>query len=203
MFGNYLAASIRNLQRNGVYAALTVTGLAIGFASAILIGLYLRHELTYDQFIPGHERVFMLSQSVTPHDKPKFTMDYTSGRLADDLKLEFPQIQYAARLANAGFPPVIRRGDISISERLFASADPDFFKVLPLPAVAGDPATALDAPDGVVLTRAVARKLFGRDAPLGGVLLIDGHPSRVTAVIEDLPSNSHLNVEVFTSSKAS
>jgi putative ABC transport system permease protein len=202
MFGNYLAASLRNLQRNGVYASLTVTGLAIGFASAILIGLYLRHELTYDQFIPGHERVFMVGQTVVAHDKPKFDMDYTSGRLADDLKLEFPQIQYAARLTGTGFPPVIRRGDFSMSERLFAWADPDFFKIMPMPAVAGDPATALDAPDGVVLTRAVARKFFSRDAPIGSVLLIDGRPFRVTAVIEDLPSNSHLEFEVFASSRA-
>ena len=202
MFGNYLSAALRNLQRNGFYAALTVTGLAIAFASAILIGLYLRHELTYDQFIPGHERVFLVSQSFTPHDKPKFQIDFSSGRLADDLKLDFPQMQYVARLAAAGFPPVIRRGDVSISERLFASADPDFFKVLPMPAVAGDPATALEAPDGVVLTRTMARKFFGRDAPLGGVLLIDGHPFRVTAVIENLPSNSHLEYEVFASSKA-
>ena len=71
-----------------------------------------------------------------------------------------------------------------------------------MPAVAGDPATALESPDAVVLTRSVARKFFGRDAPLGGVLLIDGQPARVTAVIEDLPSNSHLGFEVFASSKA-
>jgi putative ABC transport system permease protein len=202
MFRSYLAAALRNLQRNGAYAAMTVTGLAVAFASAILIGLYVRHEITYDQFIPGHARAFLVSESIFAHDKPKFEIDFSSARLADDLKLDFPQIQYAARLAASGFPPVIRRGDVSMSERHFASVDPDFFKVLPLPAIAGDPATAMDAPDGVVLTRAMARKFFGRDRPLGGVLLIDGHPFRVTAVIEDLPSNTHLDTEVFASSKA-
>ncbi|WP_372786154.1 FtsX-like permease family protein [Phenylobacterium sp.] len=202
MFGNYLAAALRNLQRNGVYAALTVAGLAIGFASAILIGLYLRHELTYDRFIPGHERVYLLSQAIVPHDKPKMELDYTSGRLAEDLKLDFPQIQYVARISNSGFPPVIRRGNLSVSEQAFACADPDFFKVMPMPAVAGDPATALEASDAVVLTRSAARKFFGQDAPLGGQLLIDGRPVRVAAVIEDLPTNSHLAYELFTSSKA-
>lgn len=202
MIGNYLAAALRNLQRNGVYAALTVTGLAIGFASAILIGLYLRHELTYDQFIPGHERVFLMSSTIIPHDKPKITLNFTSGRLADDLKLDFPQIQYAARLTNSGFPPVLRRGDISVGEQQFAVVDPDFFKVLPMPALAGDPATALEAPDAVVLTRSMARRLFGRDTPLGGQLLLDGRPVRVAAVIEDLPTNSHLPFKYFISSKA-
>jgi putative ABC transport system permease protein len=202
MFRNYLAASIRNLQRNGVYAALTVTGLAIGFASAIMIGLYLRHELTYDRLIPGQEQVFVVRQTFLPADKPIATGDFTAAPLADDLKLEFPQIQYVARSTSLNFPPVIRRGDLSISEQAFAAVDPDFFKVMPMPVVAGDLATALSAPDGVVLTRSAARKFFGRDAPLGGALLIDGHPVRVTAVIEDLPSNSHLNYEVFASAKA-
>ena len=203
MFRNYLVAALRNLRRNGVYAAMTVMGLTVGFASAILIGLYLRHELTYDQFIPGHERVFLMSQSIIPHDKPKFTMDFSSARLADDLKLDFPQIQYTARLSNSAFPPTLRHDDVSISEQPFAYADPDFFKVLPMPAIAGDPATALEAPDAVVMTRSVARKLFGRDAPLGEQLLVDGHPMRVGAVIEDLPTNSHLGFEFFISSRAS
>jgi len=103
MFGNYFAAALRNLRRNGLYAALTVTGLAVGFASAILIGLYLRHELTYDRFIPGNDRVFLISQTLVSDDKPPFVIDYSSGRLADDLKLDFPEIQYVARFASNGF----------------------------------------------------------------------------------------------------
>lgn len=202
MLGNYLAAALRNLQRNGVYAALTVTGLAVGFASAILIGLYLRHEMTYDQFIPGHDRVFLMSQTILPHDKPKITIDFTSGRLADDLKLEFPQIQYTARATNSAFPPVLRRGEVTISQQSFVYADPDFFKVLPMPAVAGDPGTALEASDAVVITRSLARKLFGRDAPVGEQLLVDGRAARVGAVIEDLPSNSHLAYELYISGRA-
>jgi putative ABC transport system permease protein len=202
MFRSYLAAALRNLRRNGVYAALTVMGLAVGFASAILIGLYLRHELTYDQFIPGRDRVYLVNQVIVARGKPKMDLDFSSALLAADLKLDFPQIQYAARLTNSGFPPVIRRGDVSVSEQAFAYADPDFFKVMPMPAIAGDPATALDAPDSVVLTRTAARKYFGRDAPLGGQLLIDGRAARVTAVIEDLPTNSHLGFDLFISSKS-
>jgi len=202
MFGNYLAAALSNLRRNGFYASLTIGGLAVAFASAILIGLYLRHELTYDRFIPGHDRVFLMSQTIVPHDKPKTDLDDTSARLAEDLKLDFPQIQYTARLMTGGFPPTIRRGNVSISEQAFACVDPDFFKVMPMPAVAGDPATALEAPDAVVLTRSEARKLFGKDAPLGEQLLMDGRPVRVAAIIEDLPTNSHLAIEVFSSSKA-
>jgi putative ABC transport system permease protein len=200
MFRNYLAAAVRNLSRNRLYAGVTIAGLAIAFASAILIGLYLRHELTYDRFIPGHDRVFLVSQTIQERGKPPFRLDSTSSILARDLKLQIPQIAYTARYANGGFPPAIRRGDVSISERAFAWVDPDFFKVLPFPALAGDPADALDTPDALVLTRSAARKYFGRDTPVGGRLLVDGQPMRVTAVIEDLPSNSHLSGDVFASS---
>jgi putative ABC transport system permease protein len=202
MFRNYLAAALRNLSRNRLYAGVTIFGLAVGFASALLIGLYLRHEFTYDRFIPGHDRVFLMNQVYMAPNKPPFDLDFTSAPLAKDLKLDFPQIEYAARLDAAGFPPVIRHGLVKGSERLFAWADPDFFKVMPMPSVAGDPGTALEAPDGLVLTRSMARKYFGQDAPLGGQLDVDGHPMRVAAVIEDLPSNTHLATEIFASSIA-
>jgi len=202
MLRNYLAAALRNLQRNGLYAGITIAGLAIAFASALLIGLYLRHELTYDRFIPGHERVYLINQKVKPQNKPLVDMDDSSASLAADLKLDFPQIEYTARMAPAGFPPTIKRGDVSVSERSFAWVDQDFFKVMPMPVVAGDPQTALDAPDAVVLSRSAARKYFHQDAPLGGQLLIDGHPMHVAAVIEDLPTNSHLYGDVFASGKA-
>jgi len=202
MFANYLAAALRNLTRNGLYAGITIAGLAIGFTAAILIGLYVRHELTYDQFVPGHERVYLMNVKLSGDIGQPVNSDSTSDLLADALKLQFPQIQYAARLTGTGFPPALRRGDVNVAEQGFIWADPDFFKVLPLPAVAGDPATALEAPDAVVLTRSAARKFFGQDAPIGGVLQVDGHPMRVAAVIEDLPSNSHLAGEAFGSSKA-
>lgn len=202
MFRNYLAAALRNLTRNGLYAGITIAGLAIGFAAAILIGLYVRHELTYDQFVPGHGQVYLVNLKITGAIDQPINEDTTTADLADQLKLDFPQIQYTARLIGTGFPPAVRRGDINVGEQNFIWADPDVFKVMPVPAVAGDPATALEAPDAVVLSRSGARKYFGRDAPIGGVLQVDGHPMRVTAVIEDLPSNSHLRGDVFGSSKA-
>ncbi len=202
MFRSYLAAALRNLERNGFYAAVTVAGLAIGFAAAILIGLYVRHEMTYDQFIPGHDRIFVMNIKGVGTDGKPLDIDATSTNLADDLKLDFPQIQYTARVAGGSFPPAVRRGDVSVSERGFVWVDPDFFKIMTLPAVAGDPGTALEAPDALVLTRTAARKYFGRDAPIGGVLQVDGDPMRVAAVIEDLPSNTSLAGDVFGPSSA-
>jgi putative ABC transport system permease protein len=197
MFRNYLAAALRNLLRNKLYAAITVAGLAVGFAAAMLIGLYVRDELTFDRFLPGHERIYLMTSTIEiPGSKPIRTK-LSQIKLAERLPLDFPEIERAGRLTGAYFPPTVRRGEIVAAEQSLYYADANFFRILRFPSIAGDLEHALDAPDAVVLTRSVARKYFGRDTPLGEILTIDRAPFRVTAVIEDLPSNTHVTAQIF------
>jgi putative ABC transport system permease protein len=202
MLRNYLAAALRNLARNRLYAGLTIAGLAIGFAAALLIGLYVRDEFTYDQFIPGHERTYRITQTIQLETNKAIHTSLTPMMLVEPFRLDFPEIEAAARISPAYFPPSLRRGDLVTAEQNFVWADPDIFKVLPLPLLAGQHAGALDAPDSLVLTRSAARKYFGKDAPIGQNLLVDGRPMRVTAVLRDFPSNSDIPGEVFGSSRA-
>jgi putative ABC transport system permease protein len=96
----------------------------------------------------------------------------------------------------------VRHGQVEALETVLW-ADPDIFSILPLPTLAGDLKTALAEPDSVVLTQAYARKYFGRDDPVGQTLLIDKRlPMRVTAVIKDLPSNTHLKMTIVAAGKA-
>src|SRR5262249_35814615 len=150
---------------------------------------------------------------VTLPGQPARQMVFTNSRAAGLLKLDFPEIQDAARLS-------VTRSEIRVGETASTSAmvwaDADFFKVMAYPALAGDPATALRAPDGLVLTHEAARRLFGADAPIGRILMVnpamdfvqglpDGearmmssfHPMRVLAVLKDMPANTHLNGEIF------
>lgn len=203
MLRNYLAAALRNLGRNRLYAGITIAGLAIGFAAAMLIGLFVRDEYSYDKFIPGYQHIYRISEIIsTTGSKPAETY-YSPVMLAAALKANFPDMETVARSAIAGFPPEVRHGEISGAEQGAVWADPTFFRVLRVPALAGDLAHALDAPDSVVIDRATARKYFGRDTPVGQTLLIDKHPMRVTAVIDDLPSNTHLSGNIFESALAS
>jgi putative ABC transport system permease protein len=202
MLRNYLAAALRNLARNRLYAGLTVAGLAIGFAAAMLIGLYVRDELTFNRFIPGYERTYRIAQTIQLGSSPPIHTALTPMMLLEPLRLDFPEIETAARISPAYFPPTLRRGDVVIGEQNFVWADPEIFKVLPLPVVAGRLAGALDAPDSLVMTRSAARKYFGVDAPLGRTLLVDGQPMRVTAILRDLPSNSDIPGEVFGSTRS-
>jgi putative ABC transport system permease protein len=201
MFRNYLAAALRNLSRNRLYAGITIAGLAVGLAAAMLIGLFVRDELTYDRWVPDHDRVFLVTETLSLAGSKPIETQSTPVMMVPRLKLEFPEIEYTARMVPPGFPVIIKHGEITGSEEHMYWADPDFFRVLPMPTVAGTLASALDSPDGMVLTAAIARKYFGREDTVGETLLMNGRPYRVTAVVKDLPSNTHLTAELWVSSK--
>lgn len=202
MLKNYLAAAFRNLMRNRLYAAINIAGLAVGFAAALFVALFIRDEHSFERFLPGYEHIYRLySLHKFPGDARLEESEGTLTDVAEWLKLEFPTVQYVTRLA--ADRRSVRNGEIEADEPL-VWADPDMFDVFELPAVAGDLKTALSSPDSIVLTRAMARKYFGRDTPIGSSLEIDRrHVVKVTAVIEDLPANTHLQLKIIGSTRAS
>ena len=206
MWRNYLTTALRNLARNGLYAAITILGLAVAFTVAILVGQFVRNELSYDHWIPGHRQIYRITTLVQPPGQKPITLESTPG-LAAGLRTGLPGV-VAARLFESS--PTVRgkADDKGATEWLFAWAEPDLFKVFPLPALAGDPATALQQPDTVVITRRMARKYFGRDLPIGDVLQVRAppdarwRPMRVTAILKDLPANTNLKDEIFASGRS-
>ena len=216
MLRNYLAAAFGNLGRNWLYAGVTVLGLAISFAAAILIGLYVRDEYSFDRFIPGYQQIYRLEMDLTlPGQKP-FPVDTIMSTAAAQLRLDFPEVERTARIEVHSVG--VRRGDMESIEPI-AWADPGVFKLLAMPVLAGDPTAALEAPDGLVLTREMARKYFGEDAPIGKTLKVTTtlnlqlspqeqqdwvapHVMRVLAVLKDPPESSHINVGIYGSGRA-
>jgi putative ABC transport system permease protein len=217
MLRSYLAAAFGNLGRNWLYTGVTVLGLAVGFAAAILIGLYLRDEASFDRFVPDHQRVYRLQSAIVlPGEKPDIGVSLPS-TVAGQLVLDVPGVERAARLQISDVG--LRNGASEAVEPL-AWVDPGFFRILRMPVLAGDADAALEAPDGLVLTRQAARKYFGEDAPIGKVLQVSlaatpqvagpedarqlavTHAMRVLAVLADPPSSSHIAVEAFGSGRA-
>jgi putative ABC transport system permease protein len=195
MWRSYLTATLRHISRNPLGTFLNISGLALGFAAALLALLYVIHERTFDRFIPGHEGIYV----VVPHHSIKGqgtrVGDRTSAYLASWLKSDFPSVQTTRLLPTE---LTVRRGQIAASEQT-GWADPNLFSMLPLASVAGDLEAALRRPDGLVITRRMARKYFDRDSPLGESLDISGKPFQITAVIEDLPPATHLAPEIYGS----
>jgi putative ABC transport system permease protein len=219
MLRNYVVTALRNLARNWLYGAISIAGLAVAFAVALLIGQFVRNEFSYDRWLPGYQQVYKLTDVLQSPGQPAMKSDITQSALANQMRVALPGVT-AARL-DQGRPPVRHRsGDAGVDERSFAWADPDFFKVFPLPVLAGNLDTALQQPDTVVITRRMARKYFGRDLPIGDFLQVQAatppppgspppapgslpwHAMRVTAVLADLPSNTNLTAELFGSSRS-
>ncbi|MFN3574730.1 MAG: ABC transporter permease [Phenylobacterium sp.] len=201
MLRNYLAAALRNLDRNGFYGAISIGGLALGLAAAILTYLYVGSELAYDRFLEDSEHAFVVTSELRSPGQAEVVSDYAPAWIARQIQNAIPQASATARLAYDQVS--LRRGSVAAPEEL-AWVDPTFFSVVRLPAIAGDPSVALADPAGVVITRSIARKYFGVDAPIGETIELDGrHILRVGAVLADLPSETHLTQQVFASGRAS
>jgi putative ABC transport system permease protein len=200
---NYLAAAIRNLFRDRAYAAINIFGLALGFTAVLLIALYVRDEYTYDHQFPAYERTYRMYAEFTAQGRRTPVRVATlTANMAAALELDFPEVEFATRLAPGG--GTLRQGDREVAPSFFFWADPDFFRMFPVKALAGDVNAALSRPDGLVLTRRMARQLFNREDVLGEAVTVNRQQTlQVAAVIEDLPSNTHLALDAVASGLAS
>ena len=200
MLRHYLIAALRNMAANRLLTAIAVFGLAIGIAAAILTGLVIRNQLSFDHFIPGHERTYVgVSMLTVPGSAPNPPDLQTLWPFAPLINSNIPEVEDTARLIP--HRSQLRRGPVTASDTIYF-ADPNLFDVLPLPALRGDLHTALSRPDTVVMTRSAARKYFGRDDALGEAVTIEGRPMFLTAVIADLPANeTELETGIFASAR--
>jgi putative ABC transport system permease protein len=215
MFRNCLAAALRHLSRNRLYTAISVFGLAIGLWGALLTALTIRSQFTQNHFIPGYERIYQAVYSLELPGLPVQYTETTLNSLASLLQLNVPWLQGTTRLTSETL--LLRHAAVEAGEQVYW-VDPNFFELLHLPVVAGDLVHALARPDGIVLPRSMARKYFGRDDPIGQIVMVadarqlmgklsalgSPRPMVVTAVVEDLPENStELHIGAFASGLAS
>ena len=116
------------------------SGLALGLAVVILIWLFVRDELSYNQFLPGYQDVYRVQLTIAEPGQRPMTWASTPDRMAAELKLDFPEI---AAIARDGKQSVgVRHGQVSAAEAI-DWVDADFLTVLGYPLLRGDPATAL------------------------------------------------------------
>jgi putative ABC transport system permease protein len=194
MFKNYFITALRNIVRHKLYSFINIAGLAVGFTCAIFIILYLRDELSYDAWIPDSQDIYRVESVTTypgrdPHFQPEMAFPITVA-----MQAEIPEVTAQTHL----IPETMTA---KIGDRLFRVAinavDPNFFQMIRLPLVAGDPATVLAQPESIVLSQTMARKFFGDADPLGKTVTVgDAHPLVVTGVLRDLPHNTHLSVDL-------
>ncbi|MDE1145215.1 MAG: ABC transporter permease [Azospirillaceae bacterium] len=196
MLGNFLKVAVRVLLRQRLYTALNVAGLALGIATAAMIGLCVWHEMHYDGFFGHSDRIYRLVRTYrTPSGAP-MTVAAQPKPLGTALARDFPEMEAVVRVVSHGV--AVRRDGAVFAARITV-ADADYFRLFDWPFLSGDPATAIAQPGTVVLTETAARKYFGTGEALGrGLTLTSGVTLTVAGVMRDPPSNTVLRPEMVT-----
>jgi putative ABC transport system permease protein len=190
MIRNFLKIAWRNLVKNKVYSALNIIGLASGMAVALLIGLWVYDQVSYNRFLPGYEQAYKVRYN-TQNNGEINTGGATNLPLAEVLKKDFPEIKYVAQTDWMGSHS-LSVGDKRISVN-GTMAGSDFLKIFRYPLIQGDARNLLSDPYSIVLSQATAAALFGSVNPMGKMVKIDNfHDLRVSGILKDIPSNSSL-----------
>lgn len=188
MLINYFKTAWRNIVRSKGYSALNIFGLAMGMAVALLIGLWVYHEYSYDTFLPGYQRACLVRRNYYGNGD---TVNYngTSLKLADALRSQIPELQYVAETDY-----MRPHGLLVGNTKLYLPGSHiagDFLKIFPFPLLQGNAATVLQDPYSIVLTESTAKALFGTADPLNKLVRFDNKDNlKVTGVLKDLPANS-------------
>ena len=194
MLSNYLIVALRNLLRQKVHSAINISGLAIGIAFCILSFLFVRHEWTYDSFHENADRIFLAYQL----DREK-SSGATPPVLAPTLQVHIPEIERIVRISDwqVGDGVPVHYGDRSHTLPGLR-VDPGFLEMLSFPQVAGNPQSALQDIDAVVISRQMAHLFFAEEASLGRRIQVDvaGELQEcvVTGVV-DVPEMSSLQFD--------
>ena len=201
MFKNYLKTAYRSLLKNKIYSIINILGLAVGIACCIFIALYIRHESSYDQFFESSDRIHRIAlERIYPDRIRLFASSPVT--LAPTLIDNYPEVEVATRLHRLFFQQEVpvHIADQAFIETKYYYADSNFFKVFALEFLEGNPTTALNAPDKVVLTEKTARKFFGNQSALNKTFQSGNNNDYIVAgVIKGLPENSHLDFDLIGS----
>ncbi len=192
MFRHYCTIAIRNLVKYKSYSLNNILGLTIGFACCMSILLYVQNEFSYDRF---HENADQIYRVVEGNDVK------TPPLLGPTLKNEYPEIEEFLRIQGTAGIWLMAYQDKVFYETLVAWADGTLFDIFSFPLLQGNPDTALKDPYSVVISQSIARKMFEDEDPIGKVIVADNGLAdlRVTGVMEDIPDNSHFQMDYFVS----
>ena len=193
MLRNNLIVAWRNLRRYRMYTAINVGGLAAAFAVAIFVGLYVHSALTWDRFHAKGEQIY---QVCITHPAWKRVLRSTPGALGPEMVATLPTVLGSVRTDDTAG---LLRYEDQATEAIGRFADPGFFELFSFPLIAGDPGTALNGPNSIVLSRRLAQRLFGSDDPMGQTLQLGDRGISgyfvVTGIAADMPYESSLEFD--------
>ena len=206
MFRNYFIIALRQMRKQKMYALIKIGGFALSIAACILIALFIHDEVGYDKFYPNRNNIFRLYGSYNDHGKLLEGVSVMPP-MAKALKEGYPEVVKAGRIMRSKLFYGAGDNYVSIQDQVqntyeegFSYADQEFLDIMQYAFVYGNPKTALKEPLSLVMTRKKAEKLFPGQNPVGKILYLNEDrktPYTIGGVMEDLPANSHLQLDYF------
>jgi putative ABC transport system permease protein len=199
MIRNYLKIAWRNILNNKVYSAINILGLAAGMAVALIIGLWVFNEFSYDKFLPNYTQLYRVEINFSSQHDGEHTQTAVPIPLADVLRKEVPGIKRAAETDWVGW----QWHDLLVGDKKLylggGATAPDFLNMFQYPFVKGNIRSALSDMYSIVLTESTAKALFGDTDPMDKYVRIDNKQNlKVTGVLKDLPKNATLQFSFLT-----
>ncbi len=210
MIRNYFKIAWRNLLKNKSFSVINIFGLSIGVAACILITIYILHESSYDKSVNNSENVYRMMGDHTEDGHISSGIHFSANTASTVLK-DFEEVENAGRLmANqlfygAGSNEIRFDGeDMQYHEEGFTYADQSMVDIMDVEMVYGDRATALTEPKTMVISQGIATKYFKNENPVGHTMYLNGNnedPFKITGVMKDFASNSHLDYKFLITLK--
>jgi len=206
MIGKHLFLTLRNLKKNLLYTLFVVAGLAVGISTFLATFQWSAWHLTFDRDFPEREQIYRLTFEENYEGFYRHTARILHGYALNQVMFTdmISGVESVGRIApfrKAAF----RLDDRAYYEEYAYSCDPAFLEIFAPEVISGSQDKLLTEPNTVVLTESTARKFFGDTDPIGKSLdlvhqfVIDAETYTVTAVIKDLPENTHLRISALTS----
>jgi len=191
MIKSYITIAFRNIRRNWSYAFLNVFGLTLGIASCLVIFLVVRNELNYDNYANA-DRTYRVTLNAIDFNS-NVSLAVAPAMRADFPELTVSQVMYSQEV-------MVKVNNNRFREKGFAFADEHFTSIFNYDWIAGDPKTALNEPNSIVLTQSLAKKYYGDKNPMGQVINVENQLNvKVTGVIKDVPGNRSLPIQMLAS----
>ncbi|CAN5806889.1 ABC transporter permease [soil metagenome] len=199
MIKNLLVIALRNFRKDTWYSVLNVLGLTIGITFSLFLIFYVKDELNYDRYNTKADRIFRIVSFI---QEPEKKMDWASTQfpLGPTLKKDFPEVEESVRFISKE-RTLFKNGNDSHYEKKVFYADSTVFNIFTYKFIEGNAAKALTAPNSIVISKSLADKYFGKSTTAVGKALQTANNDlyKVTAVIEDVPGNSHLRFDMLIS----
>jgi putative ABC transport system permease protein len=195
MLKNLLKTAVRHILKHFGYSILNILGLTLGITSALFLIIYVSDEVSYDRYNEKADRIYRVSSTIKEPDD-QFTWIVAQIPFGPQVVKDYPEVQSSVRFIN--MPRALYKfEDKEFNEGNFYYVDSTVFDIFTYKVLKGEVKSALLAPKKIILTEKIANKYFGKTDPIGKTLTTGTDAFEVTAVIQDIPSNSHFRFDAL------